>query len=60
MDEVHKNHMIHNYFSLDNVLTYFPSIFENVYIGVCDWRLVTLTKALKVTLYVFESCHPME
>jgi serine/threonine protein kinase len=46
MDEVHKNHNLHNDISPDNILLHFPEEESKVYIGVCDWALYLRKKIL--------------
>jgi serine/threonine protein kinase len=55
MDEVHKSHNLHNDISPDNILLHFPEEESKVYIGVCDWGLVTKSTEPMKSFYTFRN-----
>ena len=52
IDEVHKNHNLHNDISANNILLHFPEE-SKVHIRVCDWGLATKSTEPIKSLYTF-------
>ena len=60
IDAVHKYGYLHNDLSPDNILLHFPEDESKIYIGVCDWGLMTKIDEPRRSPWVFESVHQME
>ena len=59
MNEVHKSGNLHNDLSPDNVLLHFPQDESRVYIGVCDWGMMTKSREPMKSLYTFTDAGKM-
>ena len=59
-EEVHMTDNLHNDLSPDNILFHFPADETCVYIGVCDWGMLSFSSEPMKSLYGFNSTEEME
>jgi hypothetical protein len=60
MQEVHMTDNLHNDLSPDNILFHFPADETRIYIGVCDWGMLSFSSEPMKSLYGFNSIEEME
>ena len=60
MNAVHLGGHLHNDLSPDSIMFHFSDNKSKVYIGVCDWAMITLSKEPMKSLYTFTSESDMQ
>jgi hypothetical protein len=60
MHEVHMTNNLHNDLSPDNILFHFPADETRVYIGVCDWGMLSFSTEPMESLYGYNSTEEMQ